>query len=72
MDETQFQTSIPENRSLTDESGMQMSLATSHDRRIRWLLSSASLPNIDDEADSTEPRLQSSASGATLEVSSCH
>ena len=44
------------------------SSASSHGRRIRWLLSSASLGNIDEESELTEMRLESSASGATLEV----
>ena len=42
--------------------------ASTHGRRIRWLLSSASLGNIDDESELVETRLESSASGATLEV----
>ena len=52
---------ILESQGVTEES------ASSHGRRIRWLLSSASLGNIEEEADSV--RVESSASGATLEVS---
>jgi len=52
---------VPENSS-------HLSSASSHGRRIRWLLSSASLGNIEEEVVSFEPRLESSASGATLEV----
>lgn len=50
------------------EDSTHMSSASSHGRRIRWLLSSASLGNIEEETASIEPRLESSASGATLEV----
>ena len=50
------------------EESSHMSSASSHGRRIRWLLSSASLGNIEEEGVSFEPRLESSASGATLEV----
>lgn len=50
------------------EDSTHLSSASSHGRRIRWLLSSASLGNIDEEMTSVEPRLESSASGATLEV----
>lgn len=53
------------------EEASHLSSASSHGRRIRWLLSSASLGNIEEEVASIEPRLESSASGATLEVSSC-
>ena len=53
---------------ITEET-TQHSSASSHGRRIRWLLSSASLGNIEEEGVSVEPRLESSASGATLEVS---
>ena len=57
---------ILESQGVTEESS-QLSSASSHGRRIRWLLSSASLGNIEEEADSV--RVESSASGATLEVS---
>ena len=57
---------ILESQGVTEESS-QLSSASSHGRRIRWLLSSASLDNIEEEADSV--RVESSASGATLEVS---
>lgn len=50
------------------EDSTHLSSASSHGRRIRWLLSSASLGNIEEEMASVEPRLESSASGATLEV----
>ena len=50
------------------EDSTHLSSASSHGRRIRWLLSSASLGNIEEEMTSVEPRLESSASGATLEV----
>ncbi|XP_020616099.1 coiled-coil domain-containing protein 178-like [Orbicella faveolata] len=50
------------------EDSSHMSSASSHGRRIRWLLSSASLGNIEEEGVSFEPRLESSASGATLEI----
>ena len=50
------------------EDSSHMSSASSHCRRIRWLLSSASLGNIEEEGVSFEPRLESSASGAMLEV----
>lgn len=50
------------------EDSSHMSSASSHGRRIRWLLSSASLGNIEEEGVSFEPRLESSASGAVLEV----
>ncbi|KAL9979922.1 hypothetical protein ACROYT_G008441 [Oculina patagonica] len=50
------------------EDSTHMSSASSHGRRIRWLLSSASLGNIEEETASIEPRLESSASGATLEI----
>lgn len=56
---------ILESQGVTEESS-QLSSASSHGRRIRWLLSSASLGNIEEEADSV--RVESSASGATLEV----
>lgn len=48
------------------EKSTHISSASSHGRRIRWLLSSASLGNIEEEAESV--RLESSASGTTLEV----
>lgn len=50
------------------EDSSHMSSASSHGRRIRWLLSSASLGNIEEEGVSYEPRVESSASGAMLEV----
>ena len=50
------------------EDSSHMSSASSHGRRIRWLLSSASLGNIEEEGVSFQPRLESSASGAMLEV----
>ncbi|KAK2574373.1 Coiled-coil domain-containing protein 178 [Acropora cervicornis] len=52
------------------EESTQFSSASSHGRRIHWLLSSASLGNIDEDTELSigEPRLESSASGATLEV----
>ena len=53
---------ILESQGVTEESS-QLSSASSHGRRIRWLLSSASLGNIEEEADSV--RVESSASGAT-------
>lgn len=50
------------------EDSSHMSSASSHGRRIRWLLSSASLGNIEEEGVSYEPRVESSASGAMLKV----
>lgn len=52
------------------EESTQFSSASSHGRRIHWLLSSASLGNIDEDTELsiTDLRLESSASGATLEV----
>ena len=50
------------------EDSSHFSSASSHGRRIRWLLSSASLGNIEEEVVSLVPRLESSASGAILEV----
>ena len=61
---------IEEASSLAEES-MHFASASSHGRRIHWLLSSASLGNVDEDTELSiaEPRLESSASGATLEVS---
>ena len=50
------------------EDSSHMSSASSHGRRIRWLLSSASLGNIEEEGVLYELRVESSASGAFLEV----
>lgn len=60
---------IEEASSLAEES-MHFASASSHGRRIHWLLSSASLGNVDEDTELSiaEPRLESSASGATLEV----
>lgn len=57
-------------QSVPAEESTQFSSASSHGRRIHWLLSSASLGNIDEDTELSigEPRLESSASGATLEV----
>lgn len=57
-----------ESQGFPAEDSTHVSSASSHGRRIRWLLSSASLGNIEEETASVEPRLESSASGATLEV----
>ena len=60
-----------DSQAIAESEATHHSSASSHGRRIRWLLSSASLRNIEEEAVSVEPRLESSASGATLEVSIC-
>lgn len=60
-----------DSHAIAESEATQHSSASSHGRRIRWLLSSASLGNIEEEVVSVEPRLESSASGATLEVSIC-
>ena len=57
-----------DSQAIAESEATQHSSASSHGRRIRWLLSSASLGNIEEEVVSVEPRLESSASGATLEV----